>query len=105
MATANGDYDKYMRILDITLRTCATMLSIIFAYTLASQKMAVLLQAWVTVTVVFLTVTILLSGIGIILAKRSEPTALKGLALFSFFMMIALILAMLVLLLLAIWHS
>lgn len=104
MSKEKNDYDKYMRILDITLRTCATMLSIVFAYTLASQKISLVLQVWVTILIVFLTVTILISGIGIIFGRRSEPNTLKALALISFGMMVFLIIGMLILLLLTIWR-
>jgi hypothetical protein len=101
VATTKEDYDKYMRILEVTVQTCATMLAIVFA--LASQKMTLGLQVWVTVALVFLTVTILFSGAGIVLAKKTEPSALKGLALTSFFMLIGVILLMLVVVLFTIW--
>jgi len=104
VATAKDDYDKYVRILGITVQTCATMLAIVFAYTLASQNMDLTLRVWVTVTIFFLTATIFFSGTGMILANKNEPKALKGLALVSFIMMIGVILAMLILLLLAIWR-
>jgi hypothetical protein len=104
VATTKEDYDKYMRILEVTVQTCATMLAVVFAYTLASQNMALSLRVWVTVTVFFLTVTIFFSGTGMILANKNEPKALKGLALISFIMLIGVILAMLGLLLLAIWR-
>ena len=100
----NDDYEKYMGVLDIVLRTCATMLAIIFAYTLGSQSISFILQLWVTILVVFLTVTVLISGVSIILGRKTEPKTLKGLALFSFVMMVGLIICMLILLLLTIWR-
>ena len=104
MPKQSNDYDKYVRILDITLRTCATMLAIVFAYTLGNPNMPLTLQLWVTILVVFLTVTVLISGGTIILGRKSEPNTLKGFALLSFFMMVGLIFAMLILLLLTIWR-
>jgi hypothetical protein len=105
VANGNDEYNKYMRILDITLRTCATMLSIVFAYTLAGQSMTILLRVWVTLVVVFLTITILFSGFGIIFGDKNEPKTLKRLAYISFIMMMCLIVGMLILLLFSVWHS
>ena len=104
VASTKEDYDKYMRILEVTVQTCATMLAIVFAYTLASRQ-NLASQVWVTVTIVLLTGTTMFSGAGIVLAKKDEPNALKGLALISFFMLIGVILAMLILLLFTIWPS
>lgn len=100
----NDEYDKYVRILDITLRTCATMLAIVFAYTLGQRTISLGLQVWVTILVVLLTVTVLVSGATIIFGRRSEPKTLKGFAIFSFMMMIGLVIGMLILLLLTIWQ-
>lgn len=97
------DYEKYMRILNVVFRTCATMLAIVFAYTLGAGYIPLTVQVFVTMLVLFLTVTFLLSGLGIILGRRSEPGTLKSLALFSFFMMIGLVIGMLVLLIYAIY--
>jgi hypothetical protein len=81
------------------------MLAIVFAYTLASPKTVANLQIGVTIVAFFLIATILLSGVGIVVAKKNEPTALKGLAVASFVMLIGVILAMFVVLLQIIWYT
>ncbi len=99
----NSDYEKHMRILDIVLRTCATMLAIIFAYTLSDRSISLILQVWVTILVVVLTVVVLVSGIAIVSGRRSEPHSLKISAYFCLLMLVGLIIGMLILLLLTIW--
>jgi hypothetical protein len=97
-------YEKYMRILEVTIQTCATMLALVFAFTLANRQ-NLTSQVWVTITIVFLTGAIIFSGAGIVLAKKDEPNALRGFALISFAMLIGVIVAMILLLLFTIWPS
>ena len=98
-----NDYAKYMRILEIVFRTCATMLAIIFAYTLSTPNVPLSLQLYVTLLVIFLTIDVFLSGIGIIFGRKDELHMLKGLAFTSFIIMVCLIIGMLILLLVTIY--
>jgi hypothetical protein len=104
VASTKEDYDKYMRILEVTIQTCATMLALVFAFTLANRQNVTSI-AWVTAAIVFLTGAIMFSGAGIVLAKKDELDTLKGLAFISFFMLIGVIVAMILLLLYTIWPS
>jgi len=103
MSEEENGYEKYMHILDVVFRTCATMLAIIFAYILGNQNISLNIQVGITLLVVFLTVTFLISGACMISGRPSEPQTLKVLAAISFLMMIILVICMLALLLLTIW--
>lgn len=105
MGTDENDYDKYIRILDIVWRSAATMLAIIFAYALSVGRWNISLQLYMTLLVVGLITAALVSGIGIIFGRKSEPRTLKGLAIASFLIMIILFIGMLILLLLVIYGS
>jgi len=99
----DDDYDKYMRILDIIFRTSATILAIIFAYTLSVGRMPWELKIYVTILVAFLTGLIFASGLIILSGRRSELDTLKDQVKYCFLAMLILLFGMLALLLVAVY--
>ena len=96
-------YDKYLRVAGIVLRTTATLLAIIFAYTLSAERLHYGLQVYITILVILLTIVSLISGLAILLGRKEEPETFKWFVIASFLMMIILIVLMLILLLVTVY--
>lgn len=96
-------YEKYTKILDITLRTCATMLAIVFAYTLGARGIVESIRPLLIALTICLIVTIFLSGATLVSGSKEEPKTLRNMAIICFGLMLALTIGMLLLLIYAIY--
>ena len=96
---------NYHRLADVALKTCATILAIIFAYTFSIGKMPEGFFLLVSGLGLLILISILCSIISLILFKKEQLSIIKWLGIISVVLMFIAIFFMLVLLAAALYQK